>query len=155
MVIYEKVKYKQGHWDLISSQNYDILFPEKKNQEQNSILIWQYFVRGFNKILYSLQNSRNERVVLRPAHFRLWTNLNNYYNMIVLKIWCRYFVILMYGTLNNIVKLKIFQMKTYPQEFVNVEIDYEIRTKQQPDNMSCVFSKGVSIHTYRHTKSYV
>ena len=61
----------------------------------------------------------------------------------------------MYGTLNNILKLKICQMKTYPQGFVNVEMDYEIRTKQRPDDMSCVFLKGVSIHTYRHTKSYV
>ena len=53
------------------------------------------------------------------------------------------------------VKLKTFQMKPYSQGYFNVEIDYKIRTKQQPDLISHVFLKGISVHTYKHTKSYV
>ena len=43
-------------------------------------------------------------------------------------------------------------MKPYSQGYFNVEIDYKIRTKQQTDDMSCVFLKGISVDTYRHTK---
>ena len=45
------------------------------------------------------------------------------------------------ATLHNMVKIKTFQMKPYSQGYFNVEIDYKIRTKKQPDFISHVFLK--------------